>query len=185
MLILLMSFIKSSATKCVSLNNEPCMIRPFLINLTHDEIKYYPFLIKLDKYNRNFNPVNDLSMRICVPSKTKDVNVKVFNMITKGNEAKTPAKHNSCDCKYKFIGIYCNSNQKWNNEPCQSKCKNCRTSKIYYKWNPSTCICENGMYLKGIVKDSKIVCDEIIYDVDIVSGNMGGIISTNIRVLLQ
>ena len=90
-----MSFIKSSATKCVSLNNEPCMIRPFLINLTHDEIKYYPFLIKLDKYNRNFNPVNDLSMRMCVPSKTKDVNVKVFNMITKGNEAKTPAKHNS------------------------------------------------------------------------------------------
>ena len=95
MLILLMSFIKSSATKCVSLNNEPCMIRPFLINLTHDEIKYYPFLIKLDKYNRNFNPVNDLSMRMCVPSKTKDVNVKVFNMIKKGNEAKTPAKHNS------------------------------------------------------------------------------------------
>ena len=41
------------------------------------------------------------------------------------------------------------------------------------------------MYLKSIVKDSKIVCDEIIYDVDIVSGNMGGIISTNIRVLLQ
>ena len=97
-----MSFIKSSATKCVSLNNEPCMIRHFLINLTPDELKYYPFLIKLDKYNRNCNPVIDLSMRICVPSKTKDANVKVFNMIRKGNEAKTPAKHNSCDCKYKF-----------------------------------------------------------------------------------
>ena len=153
-----MSFIKSSATKCVSLNNEPCMIRPFLINLTPDELKYYPFLIKLDKYNRNCNPVNDLSMRICVPSKTKDVNVKVFNMIRKGNEAKTPAKHNSYDCKYKLIGIYCNSNQK--------------------------CICENGMYLKSIVKDSKFVCDKIIYDVDIASGNMGSLISTNIRVLL-
>ena len=42
----------------------------------------------------------------------KDVNVTVFNMITKINEAKTFVKHNSCDCKCKFDSRACNSNQK-------------------------------------------------------------------------
>ena len=31
--------------------------------------------------------------------------------------------------------------------------------KKYYNWNPNTCICNNGKYLKSIVDDSKIVCD--------------------------
>ena len=35
-----------------------------------------------------------------------------------------------------------------NNEACQWECKNYRTSKKDYNWNPSTCICENGEYLK-------------------------------------
>ena len=34
------------------------------------------------------------------------------------NESKTLAKHTSCECKCKFDGIKCNSNQKWNNNKC-------------------------------------------------------------------
>ena len=34
--------------------------------------------------------------------KTKDINVKVFNMITNKNEAKTITKYILCDCKCKF-----------------------------------------------------------------------------------
>ena len=68
------------------------MIRPFLIDLNPVELKYYPFMISLNKCNGSCNSVNDISMKICVPSKTKDVNVKVFNMITNRNEAKTLVK---------------------------------------------------------------------------------------------
>ena len=32
-------------------------------------------MISLDKCNRNCNIVDDLSTKVCVPSKTKDVNV--------------------------------------------------------------------------------------------------------------
>ena len=76
--ILLLSFGKSLATKCMSLNNETCMGRPFLVNLTSVELKYYALMISLDKFSESCNSVNDLSTKICVPSKTKDVNVKVF-----------------------------------------------------------------------------------------------------------
>ena len=52
-------------------------------------------------------------MRICVLSKTKDVNVKVFNMMARINEVKTMVKHISCACKCKFNST-CYSNQEWN-----------------------------------------------------------------------
>ena len=55
--------------------------------------------------------------------KTKDKNVKTFNMITNKNEAKTMTKYISCNCKYKFNSTTCNSNQKWNYKSCQCECK--------------------------------------------------------------
>ena len=58
--------------------------------------------------------------------KKKDLNVKVFNMITRITESKTLMKHISCDFKCKFNSTTCNSNQK-NNETCQCECKNHRT----------------------------------------------------------
>ena len=105
-------------------------------------------MISLDKCSGSCNSVGDLATKICVPSKTKDVNVKVFNMITNKNEVKTLVKHTSCDCKCKFHSTACNSNQKWNTETCQCECKSYRTCKKYYNWNPNTCICENSKHLK-------------------------------------
>ena len=39
-------------------------------------------------------------------------------MITGINELKTLTKHVLCECKCKFNGRKCNSNQKWNNDKC-------------------------------------------------------------------
>ena len=69
------------------------MIRPTLINLNPFELNYYAFMINLDKCNGSCNALDDLSAKISVPSKKKDINVKVFNMITKINEAKPLIKH--------------------------------------------------------------------------------------------
>ena len=69
------------------------MIRPTLINLNPFELNYYTFMINLDKCNGSCNATDDLSAKISVPSKKKDINVKVFNMITKINEAKPLIKH--------------------------------------------------------------------------------------------
>ena len=47
--VVLLSVSSSLAAKCVSLNDEPCMIRPTLIDLNPADLKYYPFMISLDK----------------------------------------------------------------------------------------------------------------------------------------
>ena len=76
------SFDESLATKSKALNNKVCMIRPTLIDLNPVEHNYYPFIISLNKGSGSCNAADDLSTKICVPSKIKDVNVKVYNITT-------------------------------------------------------------------------------------------------------
>ena len=100
-------------------------------------------------------------------------------MITNKNEAKTMAKHISCDCKCKFNSTTSNSNQKLNIETCQCEYKNHHTCNKDYNWNPSPCICENSKYLISIVDTSVIECDEIISVKDIVSTEIINTIAIN------
>ena len=72
------------------------------------------------------------------------------NMIKEINESKNLTKHISCECKCKFDGRKCNSNQKWNNNKRRFKC---RKHHIYKK----------GKYLASIIDDSLIMCDKIIH----------------------
>ena len=47
MCIELLSFGKFLATKYLSLDNKPCMVRPFRIKLNPFEIKYYPLNLNI------------------------------------------------------------------------------------------------------------------------------------------
>ena len=82
LVIVLLSFSESLATKFLFLNDEPCMVKPTLIDMNPFELKYYPFMISLSKYTGNCNV---LSPKICVPRETKDIYVTLFNMITNKN----------------------------------------------------------------------------------------------------
>ena len=53
--LVFLSFSSSLATKCVSLNNEPCMARPTLLDLNSVESKYFSFMISLDKCTGSCN----------------------------------------------------------------------------------------------------------------------------------
>ena len=59
----------------------------------------YPFMANLDRCNGSCNTLVDRSATICVSNKTENVNLNVFNMITRINESKTLPRHISCDCK--------------------------------------------------------------------------------------
>ena len=106
------------------------MVRPTLIDLNPLELKYYPFMIILDKCSVSCNV---LSPKICVPKERNNINVKVSNMIINKNEAKAMKKHISYDCKSKFNNTTVSSYQKWNNKTCQCECQNYRKSRIVKK----------------------------------------------------
>ena len=72
MFILLLSLTSSLArnqTKCLFSNDKPCTVRPTLTDLDPVELKYYPFMISLDKCTGNFNV---FSPKIYVQKETKD-----------------------------------------------------------------------------------------------------------------
>ena len=50
------------------------------------ELRYYPFVVDLDRCNESCDTLDYPSGRVCITNKTKDANLNVFNMITKINE---------------------------------------------------------------------------------------------------
>ena len=67
-------------------------VRLDLLLLIWIQLNYYPYMIILNKCNGSCNVVDDLSTKICVPNKTKDIDVKVFDMITIIYESKALVK---------------------------------------------------------------------------------------------
>ena len=57
-------------------------------------------------------------IKVCLPKKTDDLNIFVFNSITEKSESKMLAKNISCECKCKFDERKFNWNQRWNNDDC-------------------------------------------------------------------
>ena len=58
------------------------MVRIAHIDFNPVELKYYPFMISLNKFTGSWNV---LSPKIYVPKETKDINIKAFSMITNKN----------------------------------------------------------------------------------------------------
>ena len=68
-----------------------------LIDLNPDKYTqhscYYPFMVRLNRYDGSYNTLDDLSSKICFLNKTENVNLYVFNMVTGKNESKTRTKN--------------------------------------------------------------------------------------------
>ena len=74
LVLVLLSFKGSLPTKCLSMNNQSCMIRPKLSDLNPDDLYYYPC-------NGSSTIVENQFGIIRVTKQIQDVNFKVFNMI--------------------------------------------------------------------------------------------------------
>ena len=145
------------------------MTQSALINLHPNEYSqglcYFSVAINFDRCVRSFNTLYDLSNRVCVPSKTQDLNLHIFNMITVIRESEKLTKHISCKCKCNFDGRKRDLNEKWNYNKCWCECKNPKEHKAFEKdsiWNPALCSCKKDKYAESIINDSVITCDEVI-----------------------
>ena len=74
--------------ECVSMKNQECRVRPEIANVNSNNPTFYPFSIKVNKCNGNCNNIDDPYARICVPDAVKNLNVRVFNLMTLTNETR-------------------------------------------------------------------------------------------------
>ena len=84
----LSSLVSTISLSCISMNNQECKIRPEIININSNEPVFYSFSIKTSKCSGNCNNINDPYAKICVADVAKDLNVKVFNLMSRANETR-------------------------------------------------------------------------------------------------
>ena len=74
--------------ECVSMNNQECKVRPEIVNVNSDEPVFFPFSIRTSKCSGSCNNINDPHAKLCVPDAVKNLNVKVFNLMSRTNETR-------------------------------------------------------------------------------------------------
>ena len=112
-----------NSLSCISINNQECKTRPQVINVNGHEPVLFPFGIKTSKCSGSCNNINYPYAKICVPDVVKNLNVKVFNLMSRTNETRFTEWYETCKCECKFRENVCNNKQRWNNNKCRCEYK--------------------------------------------------------------
>ena len=127
------------------MSNQPCKGRPEIVNVNSNNPIFYPFSIKKSKCSGNSNNINDPYAKICFPNIVKNLNAKVFNLMSRTNETRHIQWYETCKCECRLDAIVCNNKQRWNKDKCRCECKELIDKGVCDKefiWNPSNCECE-------------------------------------------
>ena len=68
--------------------NQECKVRPEIVNVNRNEPMFYPVSIKTTKCLGCCSNTNEPYAKMCVPDVLKNVNVKVFNLMSRTNETR-------------------------------------------------------------------------------------------------
>ena len=134
-----------NSVECVSMSNQECKTRTKIIDINNNEPMSYPFSIKVNKCGGSCNGINDPYAKLYVPGIIKNINVRVFNLMSRINETRHMIWHETCKCLCRLSASVCNSRQRWNEDKCRCECKELVDKGICDKgfiWNPSNCECE-------------------------------------------
>ena len=130
---------------CISLNNQECKVRPQIVNVNSKEPVFFSFSIKTRKYFGICNSINDPYAKLCVPDVVKNLNAKVFNLISRTNETRHIEWHKTCKCECRLDSSVCNSKQRLNDDKCRCEYKELIGKGVCDKasiWNPRNCECK-------------------------------------------
>ena len=97
------------ALKYVSINNQECKIRTKIIDIKNNESLFYPDSINVNKCSDGCNNTNDPYAKLCVLDVVKNINFKVFNLISKTNERRHIERYETCKCKCRLDASVCNN----------------------------------------------------------------------------
>ena len=86
-----------------------------------------------------------LKLKLVVPDVFKNLNIKVFNLMSRTNETRHIKLHETCKCKCTLDASVCDNKQRWNEDKCMCECTKLIDRGVCNKgfiWNPSNFECE-------------------------------------------
>ena len=129
--------------ECVSIKNQECKVRPEIVNVNSNEAIFYPFSIRTSKCSGSCNNINDPYGKLCVPDVVKDLDVKVYNVISRANKTRHIKWHETCKYKCRLDASVSNNKQHCNEDRCRCECKELIGKGVCDKgfiWHPSNVI---------------------------------------------
>ena len=91
--------VNSLSLSYISMNNQERKVRPQIVNTNSDELVFYPLSIETSKCGGSCYNINDPYAKMCVPDVVNNLNVKVFNLMSRTNETGQIKWYETC--KYK------------------------------------------------------------------------------------
>ena len=140
------------------MKNQECKVRQEIINFNTNNPVFYLFSVKVNTCSGSCNNITDPYVRLCVPNVAKNINLKVFNLMSWSNQTKQIKWHESRKCECRLNSIICNNKQKWNKGKCRYEClinEECGNKF----WNPNSCKCEYRKKAAHLLAEK---CEEII-----------------------
>ena len=117
------NLLSTNQLSCISMDNQKCKVRLEIINDNSDEPVFYLFSIKTSKCSGSCHNINDPYAKMCVPDVVRNLNLKVFNLMSRTNETRHIKWLESCKCKCRLDASVCNNKQRWNDDKwrCERK----------------------------------------------------------------
>ena len=78
------------------MSTQECKLRPEIINIDSNEPSFYSYSVKVSKFSSSCNNINDPYAELCTPDVVKNMNIKVFNLISRTNETEYIKWHETC-----------------------------------------------------------------------------------------
>ena len=125
-LVFLSTLTGINSLSCISMKNQECKVRPQFFNGNGDEPIFFPYSIKTSKCSSCRNNINNPLAQLCVSDVVKNLNVKVFNLVSRLNETRRIGWHEKCKCKCRFEHSVCNNKQHWKDDKGRCDCKECK-----------------------------------------------------------
>ena len=101
--------LRVNSLECISMKNQECKVREEVINVNTNNPVFCPFSVKVNKCSVNCNNISDQYASLCVPDVVKNINLKVFNLVSWSNQTKQIKWHESCKFECRLNSIICKS----------------------------------------------------------------------------
>ena len=75
------------------MNNQWWKIRPQVVYINSDNTFFYTYSIEVNKCGGSCNDINNPYSKFCLPNAVKNINVEVFNLLSRTNETRCKEQH--------------------------------------------------------------------------------------------
>ena len=128
------------------MKNKECKTRSEIINVNTNGPIFYPYNIKINKCSGSCNNINDPYAKLYVPGIVKNINVRVFSLMSRIIETIHIIWHETCKCVCRLTASVCNNKQRWNEDREECEFREDLIDKGIcdkgFIWNSGNCECE-------------------------------------------